>query len=103
MSGEKTDDSRNYTETIGTRLTPQTKRQFDKYREANELGKTEAARRLIKQSLDNEVKGQIQLVTAAVGLAYIAAFVFGGSQAGAAVGGAYIALILFWSSWPLLQ
>ena len=103
MSDENTDDSRKYSETIGTRLTPQTKQKFDNYREENELGKTKAARRLIKQSLDKEVRRQMQLPSSAVGLAYIAAFTFGGSQAGAAVGGAYIATILVWSAWPIVE
>jgi len=103
MSTQDSDDSRNYSETVGTRLTPQTKRQFDDYREANELGKTEAARRLIREALSDTIRNQIRLVTTFAALFWLVAFAAGGSQAGAAVGGAYIAGILIWSSAPPIR
>lgn len=52
MSDGNSGDTKNYSETLGTRLTPQTMDRFTEYREANELGKTEAARRLIRAGLD---------------------------------------------------
>lgn len=100
MSADNSDDSRNYTETVGTRLTPQTKRQFDEYREANEIGKTEAARRLIRDSLDehDETLDTVNKTALVAGAAYVAVVITVGIEAAAAVGGAYIAVLILWSS-----
>lgn len=100
MSGEDSDDSPNYSETVGTRLSPETKRRLDEYKDEHEVGNAEAVRRLVRQALDKEVRDKIQLATAAAGLGYIAAFLVGGATAGAAVGGSYVAAILIWTSWP---
>ena len=100
MSDDKTDESGNYSRTVGTRLTPQTKRQFDEYREANELGKTEAARRLIRDSLDDTdaTLDTVNKTSLVAGAAYVAVVVVAGIEAAAAVGGAYIAILILWSS-----
>ena len=105
MSDEKTDDSRNYSETVGTRLTPQTKRQFDEYREANEIGKTEAARRLIRDSLDDtdETLNTLNKTALVVGAAYAGVVLFAGLEAASMVGAAYITVLLLWSSSHLLN
>lgn len=100
MSNENTEESPNYSETVGTRLSPETKRRLDAYKDEHEVGNAEAVRRLVRQALDSEVKDQIRLATAAAGLAYLTAFLGAGPTAGAAVGGSYIAAILIWTSWP---
>jgi hypothetical protein len=102
MSVEDSDESRNYSETVGTRLTPQTKRQFDQYRQDNELGKTEAARRLIRAALDDtdETLDTVNKTALVGGAAYVVVYFVGGVVGAAAVGGAYLAFLLLWSMYP---
>jgi hypothetical protein len=45
-------ETHNYTEAVGTRLTPKTKRRLDDYQEREEAGTSEALRRLIRAGLD---------------------------------------------------
>lgn len=47
-------DTHNYTEAVGTRLTPKTKRRFDQYKEEEEIGNSEALRRIIRSGLDDD-------------------------------------------------
>jgi hypothetical protein len=95
MSRQKSDDSRHYSEAVGTRLTPQTKRQFNQYRDENELSNSQALRRLIRDSL-NESRPQLRAATLTIGLAYAAAYLVAGPSGGSAVGGsAIIAGILY--------
>jgi Flp pilus assembly protein TadB len=54
MSPENSDEKRNYTETVSTRVSSRTKRRFDRYREANELAKSQALRELIRSGLKGE-------------------------------------------------
>ena len=105
MSTEDSGDTRNYSETVGTRLTPQTKRQFDQYRKDNELGKTEAARRLIRDGLDgtNETLGTIQKLSIFGAAGYIAVFVVAGIDAAGALAGVFIAMLLLWSTVPTVR
>ena len=105
MSTENSGDSRNYTETVGTRLTPQTKRQFEDYREQNELGKTEAARRLIRDGLDDtdETLDTVQKLSLFGGIAYIAVYLAGGVGAAGALGGVFIIMLMLWSSFPSIR
>ena len=105
MSNGKTGETKNYSETVGTRLTPQTKRQFEEYREANELGKTEAARRLIRDGLDDtdDTLDTIQKLSIFGAIGYIAVFAVAGIEAAGTLAGAYIAVILLWSSLPGLR
>lgn len=100
MSVQDSDDSRNYSETVGTRLTPQTKRQFDQYREDNELGKTEAARRLIRDSLDDTdpTLDTVNKTALVAGTAYVAAYLLIGTEPAVVIGGAYIAFLVMWST-----
>ena len=102
MSVQDSDDTRNYSETVGTRLTPQTKRQFEEYRETNELGKTEAARRLIRDGLDDTdpTLDTVNKASLAAGFAYIATYAVAGADTAGAVGGAYIAFLVVWSTFP---
>jgi len=102
MSAEKSDESRNYSETVGTRLTPQTKRQFDEYREVNELGKTAAARRLIRQALDDtdETLDTVNKTALLTGFVYVAVYFILGTAAAAVVGGVFIAFLVLWSTYP---
>ena len=102
MSNGKTGETKNYSETVGTRLTPQTKRQFEDYRTTNELGKTEAARRLIREGLDDtdETLDTVQKLSIFAGIGYIAVYVVGGIGVAGALGGAFIALLVLWSSIP---
>ena len=95
MNGQNSDDSHNYSEAVGTRLTPQTKRQFDQYRDRNELSNSQALRRLIRTALD-ESRPQLRTATLAFGIAYAAAYLVAGPSGGSAVGGsAIIAGILY--------
>ena len=105
MSAEDSDDARNYSETVGTRLTPQTKRQFDQYREGNELGKTEAARRLIRDGLDgtNETLDTVQKLSIFGAVGYIGVFIVAGIDAAGALAGVFIALMLLWSTVPTVR
>jgi hypothetical protein len=105
MSTGNTDDTHNYSETVGTRLTPQTKRQFEEYRKANELGKTEAARRLIRDELDDtdDTLDTIQKLSIFGAVGYIAMFAVAGIEAAGTLAGAYIAVVLLWSSLPGLR
>lgn len=102
MSAEKSDESRNYTKTVGTRLTPQTKRQFDNYRDENELGKTAAARRLIRQALDDtdETLDTVNKTALLTGFVYVAVYFILGTAAAAVVGGVFIAFLVLWSTYP---
>jgi len=102
MSVEKSDESRNYSETVGTRLTPQTKRQFDEYRERNELGKTAAARRLIRQALDDtdDTLDTVNKASLLAGFVYVAVYLVASDGAAAAVGGVFIAFLVLWSTYP---
>jgi hypothetical protein len=102
MSVQDPDDSRNYTETIGTRLTPQTKRQFDEYREANELGKTEAARRLIRDGLDetDETLRTVNKTALLAGFVYVFLYLTNDPATAGTVGGVYIAFAVVWSTYP---
>ena len=105
MSTEDSGDTRNYSETVGTRLTPQTKRQFDNYREENELGKTEAARRLIRDGLDgtNDTLDTVQWLSIFGAAGYIAMYAVAGIEAAGALAGVFIAMLLLWSSLPGLR
>jgi hypothetical protein len=51
-SGDDIPETHNYTEAVGTRLTPKTKRRFDDYKQREELGNSEALRRLVRTGLD---------------------------------------------------
>ena len=100
MSTEDSGDTRNYSETVGTRLTPHTKRQFDQYREDNELGKTEAARRLIRDGLDDtdETLDTVQKLSIFGAVGYIGMYAVAGFEAAGTLGGLFIALMLLWST-----
>jgi hypothetical protein len=102
MSVKDSDESRNYSETVGTRLTPQTKRQFDEYRQDNELGKTEAARRLIRAALDDSdpTLDTVNKTALVAGFAYVVVYAVAGTEAAAAVGGVYLAFLILWSTYP---
>jgi hypothetical protein len=102
MSAEDSDESRNYTKTVGTRLTPQTKRQFDNYRDENELGKTAAARRLIREALDDtdETLDTVNKASILAGAAYLVVYLVGGPTPTVAVGGVFIAFLILWSTYP---
>jgi len=102
VSVTESDESRNYSETVGTRLTPQTKRQFDEYREANELGKTAAARRLIREALDDtdETLDTVNKASILAGAAYLVVYLVGGPTPTVAVGGVFIAFLILWSTYP---
>ena len=102
MSAEKSDESRNYTKTVGTRLTPQTKRQFDNYRDENELGKTAAARRLIRQALDDtdETLDTVNKTALLTGFVYVAVYFILGTAAAAVVGGVFSASVVLWATYP---
>jgi hypothetical protein len=51
-SGDDIPDTHNFTEAVGTRLSPKTKRRFEDYRDREEIGNSEALRRLIRTGLD---------------------------------------------------
>ena len=105
MSTEDSDDTRNYSETVGTRLTPQTKRQFDQYREGNELGKTEAARRLIRDGLDDtdDTLDTVQKLSIFGAVGYLAVYAVAGIEAAGALAGVFIAMLLLWSTVPTVR
>ena len=105
MRTEDSDDTRNYSETVGTRLTPQTKRQFDQYREGNELGKTEAARRLIRDGLDDtdDTLDTVQKLSIFGAIGYIAVYAVAGIEAAGALAGVFIAMLLLWSTVPTVR
>jgi len=102
MSNEDTAESRNYSETVGTRLTPQTKRQFDDYREANEIGKTEAARRLIREALDDtdETLQTVNKTALLAGFTYVILYFTADPATAGTVGGLYITFHVIWSTYP---
>lgn len=52
MSAGNSGENQNYSEAVGTRLTPRMKRQFDQYKEANELGNSQALRELVSEGLE---------------------------------------------------
>jgi ferric-dicitrate binding protein FerR (iron transport regulator) len=95
VTGDNSEDRHNYTEAVGTRLTPQTKRQFEQYRDGNELSNSEALRRIVRSGLQAEMeKDPIEQLQASqqaaqrrqsallvVGLAYIAISVLTGISA----------------------
>jgi hypothetical protein len=58
MSVQNSDDNgdipetHNYTKTVGTRLSPETKDRLDRYTDDHQVSKAEGARRLIRDGLD---------------------------------------------------
>jgi hypothetical protein len=53
-TGGKTKEGHNYTEAVGTRLSPETKRRLEDYKEEHEVSNSEALRRLVREGLDAE-------------------------------------------------
>jgi len=111
MSNQKSDEAGSYTEAVGTRLTPQTMRQFQDYKERHELQNSEALRRLIRTAIETDQPGMrivdadavlerqpLKLLTFFAGLMYLTATLYlGNDQLGSAVGGVFITTILLWS------
>jgi len=54
MTPKKSDESTNYTEAVGTRLSPQTMEQFEDYKDKHGIGNAEALRRLTRSGLKAE-------------------------------------------------
>lgn len=103
MSDGNSGATKNYSETLGTRLTPQTMDRFTEYREANELGKTEAARRLIRDALDDDTAEQRRpaaQLTVAFGALYTAVYAFGNQDTLVTIFGVYLLAMLVWSTSP---
>jgi hypothetical protein len=106
MSDGKSRETKNYSETLGTRLTPQTMDRFQQYREANELGKTEAARRLIRSALDDDTaerRRPVRNIAGVFGLIYVTIWFFGDRQALLPMFGIFVAVMLAWSLYPDYQ
>jgi hypothetical protein len=106
MSDGKTGETKNYSEAIATRLTPQTKDNFEEYREANQLGSTEAARRLIRTSLDDdeaERRRPVRNLAAAFGLLYVTIWYLGNRESLYAISAVFIIVMLAWSLYPDYQ
>ena len=105
MGPEDSENSTHYSETVGTRLSPETKTRFDEYKEENQLGNAKAARRLIRESLENNsvARSPILLTTLIAGLVWIVTYISGDLRTAAAIGGIYIAVIGSYAIWPSLR
>lgn len=101
MSDGNSKDDWNYTEAVGTRLSHQTKEQFDQYKEKNNLGNAEALRRLTRQALEGPDREPIRLASFIAATLFII-FSFGteGLRAEYIIGGTYIAGTFLWAFWP---
>ena len=55
--GENIPEGHNYTKTVGTRLSPETKDRLDRYTDDHQVSKAEGTRRLIRAGLDAESGG----------------------------------------------
>jgi hypothetical protein len=115
MSGQNSDGSRNYEKPVSTRLTSQKKRQFDQFREENELGSTEALRQLVDDGLEANEDGKeivtskhvvnrntLSLTSIFAGFVYIIVMLLESESLGAAVGGSFILVILLWANWIIV-
>lgn len=116
MSNQYTDDNENYTEAVGTRLTPQMKERFDVYKDENQLGNSQALRRIIETGLDAEQDGreivdtnatirrdQLTLASFMAATMFLLVQLAGTDpNLASAIGGAYIMLTLLWAFWPML-
>lgn len=103
MSGQDSDDGQFYTEAVGTRLTPQTKEQFDEYTEENELSNSEALRRLLRESLEPDQRTLLTGAGGVSGAAWIVFMALGVKVGAVVVGGLFIALTLVWSTYPTVR
>lgn len=52
MKQSNSGENRNYTETVSARVSSPTKEHIDRYREQNDLGKSQALRQIIRDGLD---------------------------------------------------
>lgn len=79
MSPPNSDKDRNYTETVSTRLSSQTKENFDRYKEENDLTNAQALRRIVRDELDPDTSAARRDFTDII-VAFFTG-VFGGSMA----------------------
>lgn len=102
MKQQNSTENHNYEKPVSTRLTPQTKRQFDDWRDTHELSDAQALRRLTRQALDDS-RPTLQVSMLSLGFAYIVAYVLAGPSGGSAVGGVGIITGLLYSFFPTLR
>lgn len=103
MSAQDSGDKGSYTEAVGTRLTPQTMESFESYRDENELGNSEALRRLVRDALDDDTVAQRQPVAqlaTAFGAVYVAIYLLGNQQSLIPIFGVFLVILLFWAASP---
>jgi hypothetical protein len=103
MSGQNSDDGQHYTEAVGTRLSPQTKEKFDEYREANELSNSEALRRLLRSSLEQDRHTSLSGAGVLAGTSWAVFVALGADTAAVVTGGLFIMYGLVWSVYPQLR
>jgi len=117
MSGQNSDETRNYTQAVSTRLTPQKKEQFDAFREENQLGSAQALRQIVDRGLEASHEGKeivdidatvkretLALASFMAAISFALVHFFGTDPGlGSAIGGAYILLTLIWAYWPALS
>lgn len=116
MSAGNSDENRNYDRPVTTRLTKQTNQQFEEWREANDYGKTEGARRLINDALEARVgdyelveRGEtveahpIRILSIFAGLLYVGNMLSGEPEFARIVAGLFIVVVALYSVWPVIQ
>jgi hypothetical protein len=106
MSTEKSEDSGNYTEAVGTRLSPRTMRQFKRFKEEREVGNAEALRRLTREALEDttaEDRQPARQLTVVFGLLYIVVYSFGNRDTLIPIFAVYIVAMLAWTYAPLYR
>lgn len=103
-------DEGSYSEAVGTRLSPKTKRRFDSYKDAEEIGNAEALRRLTRDALDRRDEPDADtpptltfIITLAVAVGWIYLTYTQRTSTGLTVlTGVYLLVALTWTGlWPL--
>ena len=108
MSTEKTDEpdiQYNTEQTRATRLKADTEAAYLDYRREHQISDAEALRRLVRDALDDtdETLDTVQKLSLFGGIAYIAVYLAGGTEATTALGGVFIVILLVWSSFPSIR
>ena len=100
MSGQDSDDGQFYTEAVGTRLSPQTKEKFDRYKEENELSNSEALRRLIRSQLEPDHHNSLLGASLLAGVLWALAVLLGNQSWSTIIGGVHVLYALVWAVHP---
>ena len=98
-------EARTHSETLDTKVTPETMDKFTAYREENGLEESEAARRLIRTELNRDRRAEragITRLTAGFGSFLLSLYFWFSSDTFAAGTAVYMGTVLIWTRYPSL-